>query len=228
MLQADTLQFLRDLKENNHKAWFDQYKDRYERLRTDYHQLADTLIAAMIPHDATLNGLTARDTTYRIYRDVRFSKDKTPYKTHLGVVLQTGGKRQPYCAYYLHIEPGQCHVGGGLWMPESGILSKVRKEIHYFFDEFKDIVESSDFKKTFGSLEIMDGHKLSRPPKGYNADDPAIEYLKLKSLITSRPISDDLITSTKLVDEVVRVFRVLQPMVTFINRGIQSDENGGI
>ena len=228
MLQADTLQFLRDLKENNHKAWFDRHKDRYERLRADYHQLADALIAAMISHDATLEGLTARDTTYRIYRDVRFSKDKTPYKTHLGVVLQTGGKKQPFCAYYLHIEPGHSHAGGGLWMPENRILSKVRKEIHYFYDEFKDIVEAADFKKTFGALEIMDGQKLSRPPKGYEADDPAIEYLKLKSILASKSISDELITSPKLVDEVIRTFRALQPMVTFINRGILSNEYGGI
>lgn len=228
MLQADTLQFLRDIKENNHKAWFEEQKDRYNQVRADYHQLAEALIAAMIPYDQTLGGLTARDTTYRFYRDVRFSKDKTPYKTQLGIVLQAGGKKSPFCAYYLHIEPGQSYAGGGLWMPESEVLNKARKEIHYFFDEFKSIVESPTFLKTFQGLDIIEGQKLSRPPKGYDADNPAQEYLKFKSFIASKSISDQMMTDPTLVEEVIRIFRDLKPMVEFFNRGILSDEYGGI
>ncbi len=228
MLQPDTLQFLIQLKENNNKAWFDTQKDRYDLFRKDYHQLADALAKEMVQYDPTLEGLTTKDTTFRIYRDVRFSKNKTPYKTQLGIVLQAGGKKSPLCAYYLHIEPGKSHAGGGLWMPESEVLNKARKEIHYFYDEFTKIVEDPVFKNTFGTLEVIPGQKLSRPPKGYDKNDPAIEYLKLKSLIASSFISDKMLTSDNLIPSAIDVFRVLQPLTEFINRGILSDENGGI
>lgn len=227
MLQPETLQFLKELKENNNKIWFDQNKEKYDNFRANYLKLADTLAQAMVEYDPTLAGLMPRDTTFRIYRDVRFSKNKTPYKTQIGIVLQAGGKKSPLGAYYFHIEPGVSHAGGGLWMPESNVLNNARKEIHYFYDEFQSILEDSLFKKTFGSLQ-MNVQKLSRPPKGYSKDDPAIEYLKLKSLIASKPVPDSILSTDKLVPEIIQIFKTLQPFILFINRGILSDEYGGL
>ena len=227
MLQPETLQFLKEIKENNNKVWFDQNKEKYDNFRADYLKLADSLAQAMTEYDPSLAGLMPRDTTFRIYRDVRFSKNKTPYKTQIGIVLQAGGKKSPLGAYYFHIEPGKSHAGGGLWMPESNVLNNARKEIHYFYDEFSSIVEAPLFKKTFGSL-VMDTQKLSRPPKGYAKEDPAIEYLKLKSLIASKPIPDSILSSDQLVPEIIQIFRKLQPFIQFLNRGILSDEYGGL
>lgn len=224
MLQQSTLQFFRDLKENNNKLWFDENREAYEAFRNDYFSLADQLAEKMAIYDTTLEGLTHRDTTFRIYKDVRFSNNKEPYKTQIGIVLKAGGRKRPFGAYYLHIEPNMCHVGGGLWMPESHVLFKVRKEIQYFFDEFSNIIESVSFKNLFGGFEDIKGQKLSRPPKGYEADDPAIEYLKFKSLIVSKPIPDSIMTSDKLVPEVIETFKILQPLIGFINRGILNEE----
>ncbi len=224
MLQEATLQFFRDLKDNNTKLWFDENRAAYDAYRNDYLTLADHLAQEMVKYDPTLKGLTIRDTTFRIYRDVRFSKNKAPYKTQIGIVLQAGGRKSPLCAYYLHIEPGKSHAGGGLWMPESHILNKARKEIYYFFDEFKNIIQSQGFKKTFSGFEEVEGQKLSRPPKGYEAENPAIEYLKFKSLIVSKAIPDKIMTSDKLIPEVIEIFKTLQPLVEFINRGIMSEE----
>jgi uncharacterized protein (TIGR02453 family) len=228
MLSSATLEFLNDLKENNNREWFEANKKRYQKVKTEYLNLAESLVSEMKKFDASLEMLTGKDCIFRINRDIRFSSDKSPYKTNLGIALHPGGKKSMLAAYYLHIELGQCFVGGGLWMPEAPALAKVRKEIHYFYPDLKNIIENKDFSESYGDLDIEPGAKLSRPPKGYLQDDPAIEYLKLKSFTASAKISDSLITSDNLIPTVIKHFRNIKPFLHFLNRGLQSDDDGGL
>ena len=223
MLQSHTLDFLQELKTNNSKEWFDANRKRYEKVKNDYLCLAAALLESMKKIDPALEMLTAKDCIFRINRDIRFSADKSPYKTSLGIVLQPGGKRMSRAAYYFHIEEGASFAGGGLWMPESALLQKVRKEIHYFFPDLTEIIGKPDFKKYYGDLDIEEGQKLSRPPKGFDAADPAIEYLKLKSFTTSSAISDDLLTSESLINDISIRLEALKPFIQFINRGLDSE-----
>lgn len=228
MLQTSTIEFLRELKVNNNKDWFDKNRKRYDVVKADYLSLAQQLLDAMKQEDPSLEMLTAKDCIFRINRDVRFSANKSPYKTNLGIALQSGGKKSQMAAYYLHIEEGTAFVGGGLWMPESHLLQKLRKEIHYFYDELAAIIESPAFQRTYGGLDIEESQKLSRPPKGYDANDPAVEYLKLKSFTASHAFRDELLTSTELVPTIIESFKVLKPLIHYINRGLMSDADGGI
>ena len=228
MLSSATLEFLHDLKENNNREWFEANKKRYQKVKSEYLNLAEALVSEMKKYDASLEMLAGKDCIFRINRDIRFSSDKSPYKTNLGIALHPGGKKSMLAAYYLHIELGQCFVGGGLWMPEAPALAKVRKEIHYFYPDLKNIIENKNFSESYGDLDIEPGAKLSRPPKGYLQDDPAIEYLKLKSFTASAKISDSLITSDNLIPTVIKYFRNIKPFLHFLNRGLQSDGDGGL
>lgn len=228
MVQPTTIEFLKELKSNNSKSWFDQNRKRYDIMKSDYISLAGRILEQMKDIDPSLDMVTAKDCIFRINRDVRFSADKSPYKTNLGIALHPGGKKFNLAAYYLHIEPGQSFIGGGLWMPEAPLLSKVRKEIHYFYHDLVDILNNPLYKKTFGSLDVEDGQKLTRPPKGYDAEDPAIEFLKLKSFTASTPLPDEMLTSDKLVGHIIDTFTILKPLIGFINRGLMSDPDGGL
>ena len=226
MVQPTTIEFLKELKSNNSKSWFDQNRKRYDIMKSDYISLAGRILEQMKDIDPSLDMVTAKDCIFRINRDVRFSADKSPYKTNLGIALHPGGKKFNLAAYYLHIEPGQSFIGGGLWMPEAPLLSKVRKEIHYFYHDLVDILNNPLYKKTFGSLDVEDGQKLTRPPKGYEAEDPAIEFLKLKSFTASTPLPDEMLTSDKLVGHIIYTVTILKPLIGFINRGLMSEPYG--
>jgi len=228
MVQPTTIEFLKELKSNNSKSWFEQNRKRYDKMKSDYISLAGRILEQMKDIDPSLDMVTAKDCIFRINRDVRFSADKSPYKTNWGIALHPGGKKFNLAAYYLHIEPGQSFIGGGLWMPEAPLLSKVRKEIHYFYHDLVDILNNPLYKKTFGSLDVEDGQKLTRPPKGYDAEDPAIEFLKLKSFTASTPLPDEMLTSDKLVGHIIDTFTILKPLIGFINRGLMSDPDGGL
>lgn len=228
MLLPGTIEFLIELKDNNSKIWFDQNRKRYDTLKSDYLLLAENILTKMKQIDPVLEGLNPKDCIFRINRDVRFSADKSPYKTNLGIALHPGNKKFNFAAYYVHIEPGQSFVGGGLWMPESTLLSKVRKEIHFFYSDFFEILNDQNFKKNFQHLDIEEGQKLIRPPKGYDESDPAIEYLKLKSFTVSKPIADDLLVSPDLIPYIINSLTAIKPFIAFINRGLLSDYEGGL
>lgn len=221
MIQKATIQFLKDLKLNNHKDWFEANRKVYEAAKADYLQLVSHVLKDLVANDETLALLQPKDCTFRINRDVRFSKNKAPYKTNMGAGFSKGGKKMMLAGYYFHLEPGASFIAGGVWMPMAPELKKVRQEIDYCLDEFKEIVTNKAFVKTFGGLEQGDDVLLKRAPKGYEEDNPAIEYLKLKSFIASAPISDAVLTSPKLVPTIVDACAQLQPLVHFINRGIE-------
>jgi len=221
MLQSSTLEFLKELKLNNHKAWFDENRKRYDYAKEDYLNLVSGIIRGVGENDPTIALLQPKECVFRINRDVRFSKDKSPYKTNFGAGFSKGGKKSLLSGYYFHCEPGSSFVGGGIWMPPAPELKKVRQEIDYNFTEFQGILNNPIFKKRYGDLERNAETMLSRPPKGYEDTNPAIEYLKLKSYIASTTISDKELTNKDLVSKVVEAFAALQPLIYFINQSLE-------
>lgn len=219
MLQASTINFLQVLKKNNNKEWFDKNRKVYEAAKADYLSFATQVLTAIKQKDTSLEGLEPKQCVFRINRDVRFSKDKSPYKTNMGASFSKGGKKVQAAGYYFHLEPGQCFIGGGLWMPMAPELKKVRQEIDYCFDEFNKIVSNKKFVAQFGSLDKSE--TLSRPPKGYEETNAAIEYLKLKSFIVSCPINDADLTSKDLVKKIVTAFDTMQPLIHFLNKALE-------
>lgn len=220
MLQISTLKFLKDLKKNNNKPWFEKNKSVYLEAKEDMDRFVGQVIEGFGKTDPEISPLHPKDCTYRIYRDVRFSPDKTPYKTHMGAYLNKGGKKVPTAGYYLHIEPGSSMAGGGLWMPQAPELNKVRQEIDYSFAEWKKIIGDRNFKKNF-SDGLDQEEILSRPPKGYDDENPAIEYLKLKSFVVTRNFTDAEVQSKSFLKEILRTFTSMTGFVQFLNRAVE-------
>jgi len=212
------LRFLRKLKKNNNKPWFEANRNGYTEAKQELETFLEGLIASYSKTDDAISRLTPKDCMFRINRDVRFSKDKSPYKTNFGAYINPGGKKSTLGGYYLHIEPGASFVGGGLWMPMPAELAKIRQEIDYNLPEFTAILSSASFKKQYGSLSTDEEYSLKRIPKGYENDNPAAEYLKLKSFIATRKLSDEEVSSTSLKKSCVAAFTALKPLLDFINR----------
>ncbi|HEY8959668.1 DUF2461 domain-containing protein [Chitinophaga sp.] len=218
MLQPSTLKFLKSLRLNNDKVWFDEHKTEYLSAKADFESIVQQLIDGLARQDSTIKGLQVKDCVFRIYKDVRFSKDKTPYKTNLGASFQAGGKKSTLAGYYFHLEPGgNSFAGGGIWMPAAPELKKLRQEIDYNFREFEQIISNKEFIKHFGKVE---GDALKTAPQGYLPDNPAIAYLKLKSVIVSHPLTDEACTQPAMVKEILKTFALMQPLVQFINRAM--------
>jgi uncharacterized protein (TIGR02453 family) len=151
---------------------------------------------------------------------VRFSSNKNPYKTNFGASFSKGGKKIACAGYYFHLEPGACFIGGGYWMPMADDLNKIRQEIDYSFDEFKNIIQQRAFKNTFDTLDNKE--ILIRPPKGYEKDNPALEYLKLKNFIVMAGIEENELLEKDLIPKVISHFKIMKPLVDFLNRAIDS------
>jgi uncharacterized protein (TIGR02453 family) len=216
MISPSTIKFIQKLSRNNNKPWFDAHKEEYQTAKDDFESVVVPLMDKLCELEPAIRDQRAKDCIYRIFRDVRFSKDKTPYKEHFGAYFSRGGRKYPGAGYYLHIEPrGKSFIGGGLWMPEAPLLKAVRQEIDYNFDEFKSIVDAKDFKKQFGKLN---GETLKTLPKGYDAENPAIEYLKMKSFTAGHGLEDKELTSKSFTANVIKVFKTLKPLVDFLNR----------
>ena len=220
MLKPATLKFLKDLKKNNNKAWFDAHRTDYDAAKSDFAGFIQTLIDKHSKSDPTIKSIVAKDCMFRINRDVRFSKDKSPYKTNMGAYISRGGKKSIYAGYYFHCEPGQGFVGGGLWMPMPPELNKVRQEIDYNIAAFKKIITSKKFKSVYKELSHDPEYILSRVPKGYDPDNPAAEYLKMKSYVAMTSLNDSDLTSKNLVKKATTAFEALQPLIGFINESL--------
>ena len=216
MLQPDTVRFIERLSENNNKPWFDAHRDEYVAAKADFERFVELLMGQLVEIEPALSEQKAKDSIFRIFRDVRFSKDKTPYKGHFGVYLSKGGRKYPGAGYYLHIEPGgKSFIGGGLWMPEPSLLKAVRQEIDYNFEEFENIINEKNFRKLFSNIE---GERLKTLPQGYGAENRAIEYLKMKSFTAGQNLEDKELTSRGFRKKAVDVFTIMKPFVDFLNR----------
>jgi uncharacterized protein (TIGR02453 family) len=218
MLQENTFKFLKTLKKNNNKAWFDTHKESYLAAKMDFENLVEKIIVELGKIDIDISLLKVKDCTFRIYKDVRFSKDKTPYKTNMAAGFNRGGKKVHAPGYYFHLEPGSNFIGGGMWMPSTEELKKVRQEIDYNFKEFNSILSDKKFIKLFGKME--DENALSRPPQGYNANNPAIEYIKMRSFIVGKEIPDETVLSKNLLKEIMTTFITMKPLIDFLNKAL--------
>lgn len=220
-METASIQFLKSLAKNNHKEWFDANRKKYEAAKADFAELVAAVIDGTGKIDPAIAVLQPKECIFRINRDIRFSKDKSPYKPHFGASITQEGRKSIYAGYYVHIQPGnQSFIGGGIWMPEPGELKKLRQEIDYCFEEFSGIINHKKFAATYGGPERSAEYILSRPPKGYEADNPAIEFIKLKSLVVSKLVPDEALTQKDLAKQIVSAFGVLQPLIGFINRAI--------
>lgn len=208
--------FLVGLAANNHKAWFDAHREEYQRLRVDFLAFIDGLIKEASAIDPELAHLEAKDCIFRINRDVRFSANKNPYKTNFSAYLSRGGKKYPGAGYYFHFEPGSSFLAAGIWMPEAPLLKQIRQEIDYGWLSFKEIVLEAQSK----GLQF-EGEKLSRPPKGYEENNEAIEYLKYKSFIFSEPYS---LSQENVQMHFLKRIKDLKPFVGFLNQAVTKDE----
>ncbi|UWY28516.1 DUF2461 domain-containing protein [Flavobacterium sp. TR2] len=224
MLAKESLQFLDDLKKNNNREWFQENKKRYEVFKKDYHQLVSDFLDAMKPLDPSLELLEVKNCTFRINRDIRFSKDKSPYKAHLGIWMSGGTKGLNRTGYYVHIEKGASFIAGGFYSPESEDLKKVRKEIAFFYDDLQEILNDKNFKKEFGSLDFNENNSLKSMPRGYEKDHPAIEFLKLKSFTATQKYDISEVTQKDFVKKISQKLIALKPLNEFINRALDTEE----
>ena len=223
MLSNESLQFLEDLKANNNRDWFLDNKKRYEIFKKDYHKLVSDFLDAMKPLDPSLELLEVKNCTFRINRDIRFSKDKSPYKAHLGIWMSSGAKGANRSGYYVHIENGGSFIAGGFYSPEPEELKKVRKEIAFFYDDLEEILNDKNFKKEFGSLDRNETNSLKNAPKDYEKDHPAIEHLKLKSYTASQKFDIKEVSQKDFVAKMSKKLIALKPLNDFINRALTSE-----
>jgi uncharacterized protein (TIGR02453 family) len=223
MLAASTLQFLKALDKNNNKAWFDAHKKQYDAAKQDFAALTQKVITQFGKKDPAIALLQPKECLFRINRDVRFSKNKAPYKNNMGASIKAGGKKSLVAGYYIHLEPGgKSFVGGGLYVPEAAIVGKIRQEIDYNYTKFLKIVENKKFVAQYGGLDFSEGMSLVREPKGYEKDNPAIKYLKLKSWIATSPLSDTALQDKNLATQLTKAFEYLQPLISFLNEALEA------
>jgi len=216
-INKSTLEFMSDLKKRNDRDWFQKNRNRYLEAKSDYETFIQAVINGISTFDPILKGLEVTSCTYRINRDIRFSNDKTLYKTHMGAFIVRGGKQNGdrYAGYYVHVEPGNnSMIAGGAYMPPSLWLKLIREKIDEQADKFLKIIENKEFVKFFGQLE---GEKLKTAPKGFPKDHPHIELLKLKSFLVVRMISDKEVISKDCFDLIIRASEVMKPLNDFLN-----------
>jgi uncharacterized protein (TIGR02453 family) len=216
-IRKSTLDFLKALKSNNNREWFLENKALYLEAKENYENFVQEIINRIVDFDPILKGLEAKSCIYRINRDIRFTNDKSPYKSHMGAFIVKGGRQNGnrYAGYYFHIEPGNNSlVAGGAYVPPAPWLNAIRDKIDYEGDKLVRIIKNKDFVSTFGQLE---GEKLKTVPKGFSKDNPHIDLLRMKSFLVEKSIPDREVISEGLIDDVVKSFRIMKPLNDFMN-----------
>lgn len=216
------LDFLQDLAENNNREWFTANKKKYDEATGSFKKMIEPVLLNMQSIDESLQGLPLKDCFFRINRDVRFSKNKAPYKINLSANLSPGGKKSGKASYYIHIQPSASFIAAGVWMPEAPILKAIRQEIYFNSDEFIGIIENKNLKMHFGALDQTD--KLKNPPKDFDAQHPHIDLLKHKSYIFTKEISNKSVLDKNFPNEIETHFKSVVPYIHFLNRAIQELE----
>ena len=228
-LHPDTLAFFDELQYHNNREWFNDNKARFTAIQSQFLFFTQALIDIMVVEDTNLGHLQAKQCVYRIYRDLRFSPDKRPYKTHIACFLPIGGDRtQCVPGYYLQV--GQADydlhqggsLGGGIFMPSPRQLAAIRQEIFYCPEEFKGILANSTYRRFYGEA-FFTSKRLTRPPKGYPTDWPDIDLLKYHDYTTIHQVPDDILLTDALFDYVVEAFRAAVPLNRFLQRAVDCD-----
>lgn len=210
--------FLRELAANNNREWFAEHKPEYLELRRLWEADIDRLIGYMSVWEPRLSHLTAKSSAYRIYRDIRFSPDKTPFKTYFSAAFNRFGKSSHRAGYYLQMDvTAECGLYGGIWCPDSDMLRKLRKAIVDNIEEFEEIVGNQELKSTF---PVWCGESLKTIPKGYDRNHPQAEYLRLKDYGRFAPVGAEMFCDPSWPEQVAEKFRIVQPLVEFLNYSI--------
>ena len=207
--------FLKALKKNNNREWFEKNKAKYVAAKAEFEFLVHDIIKGISKFDKKISQDTeAKDCVFRIYKDVRFSKDKTPYKTHFGAYFSPGGRKSSVAGYYFHFEPGNIFLAGGNWQPEAPQLNAIRQEIDYNGGKLESILNSKSFKKYFDGLSDED--KLKTVPKGYDKENKHIELLKLKSFIAYYNMADKKTSAKDFDKQICEGYKALFPLIVFL------------
>ena len=210
------LEFLNALAVNNNREWFGEHKAEYTACKNDFEQFVQEWIDRMTALDPQLHGLQPKDCMWRIYRDTRFSTDKTPYKDHFGAfVAPKGGKKSPYAGYYVHLQPGECMFAAGMWCPEPELLKAIRQSILDNCDELEEIMERPQMRKYFSDFDTYS--TLKKLPAGFPSDFPHPQWLKLKTFTVSCGLTDKEITSPALADKVMEMCEAAKPLCDFLD-----------
>lgn len=215
-ITKETLSFLKKLEKNNNREWFNENKALYTSAQQNVLEFVTELLEEMSKFDENFVKLDPKKTLFRIYRDTRFSKDKSPYKTNFGASINGIGKKDGGGGYYLHISPKECFLAGGVYMCDPKMLKKIRTEISVNADEFSSIINQKDFKK-FEFINV----KLSRVPQGFEKDDPMAEYLKMKHLVVSLDIKEEDLMKADSVKMVADTFKKMSKFVDFLNESFE-------
>jgi uncharacterized protein (TIGR02453 family) len=213
------LKFLSDLSKHNNRPWFEKNKDRYLEAKDNFEQFITRFHSELVKFNPSLGGLDPKKLPFRIYRDVRFSKDKRPYKTNMGAGISPGGKMMQEPGYYIHIEPGRCFIAGGMYMPEPANLAKIRQEIDYNGDKLEKILTSKSFKKWFEGFDDWD--KLKTVPKGYPKDHPRLDWLQHRTLVVSHYFKDTEVKNKNFVKQLVEACKAMKPMNDFLKEAME-------
>jgi len=217
MIQQSTFQFLSNLSKNNERAWYHANKDRFKEAFGNFEDLVAMLLLTISDFDETIIGTEPNDCLFRIYRDTRFSKDKTPYKTWFGASMKSGGRREPGGGYYIHVSPKQVYLAGGIWHPEKDTLAQIRDHIVAWPNKLESVVNHPNFKKTFGELG---GDKLKTAPKGFPKYHPQIQWLRYKDFIVSKQVAPNSVLSENFIETAGEIYQNMYPLNEFIREAI--------
>ena len=217
-LQA-TFQFLIDLKFNNTRAWFNEHKDRYLSAKNDFDQFIEALIPQLKQQDSSIDVSTAKECVFRIYRDARFSKNKEPYKTNFGAFISKGGRKSPYAGYYIHFEPDNSFIGGGIYMPQAPVLKSIRTSIFEDSEAYKKIIHNKQFTQRFPEIY---GQALKMAPKGFPKDYEDIDLLKNKHYAVTHAINNDFWFDENTSKNILDTFKTQYKFNQFLNIAVDA------
>lgn len=219
MISKITFAFLQALKDknNNNVAWMNINRDLYHMERDNFFIFAKALIEKTQKIDSSIWALEVKKATFRFNKDIRFTKDKHPYKTNFGVIIREEGKHGIGAWYYVHIEPGACFIGWGMYNPSSPDLKRMREYITQNYKQLEKIIKNPEFKKTFGSLE---GEKLQNMPRGFDKESKAWELLKMKSRYVGHNVSDKKVLQKNFLEYCISIFKIMKPLNDFFNKAI--------
>lgn len=215
------LAFLKELAIHNNREWFAEHRSEYEVACSDFEWILIQAIERISMFDDSVKGIQPKQCTYRIYRDVRFSLDKSPYKNHIGGYINAKGKKSSHGGYYIHLEPGNCFLAGGAYCLPPNILKAVRQSIYDNIDEYREIVEDPEFSSYF---PVIGQEHLKTAPKGFPKEFPYIDYLKPKQYDVWYNVPDDFFYSEGWIDEAEKIFKQLKRFLDFTNETIDDYE----
>lgn len=214
----EILDFLRELRVNNNREWFNAHKADFEIAKKEFEKICQSLIVKIGEFDEKILNVSPQECVFRIYRDIRFTHDKTPYKNHFGCYIAfPGGRKSSRGGYYLHIDPVEgCFLGVGIWSPEPAILKALRESIYENYEEFDEIISEPEFRKIFGN-SFYSEEKLKSIPKGFSADFPNPEILKLKHYLVSHDLTEEEVNDSNFADHIANLARIAYPLNKFLN-----------